>query len=93
MAMATGESLDATAKVMYRGCSICCAFVAVFMLMAVVQSILAPYSPLTMDNILMLIVLMVLIPMLMSVILYRMSRQKRRSLDDTSPDNWSNDWP
>ena len=91
MATATGEGLDATARVMYRGCSICCAFVAVFMLMAVVQSILAPYSPLTMDNILMLIVLMVLMPMFVSVILYRMSRQKRKSLADTSSGDWSDD--
>ncbi|MFW9802866.1 MAG: hypothetical protein ACFFFC_09455 [Candidatus Thorarchaeota archaeon] len=91
MATGSGESLDATLRVMYRGCSICCAFVSVFMLMAVVQSILAPYSPLTMDNILMLIVLMVLMPMLLSVILYRMSRQKRKSLADTSLGDWSDD--
>ncbi|MFX1441358.1 MAG: hypothetical protein ACFFFD_14015 [Promethearchaeota archaeon] len=93
MATATGEGLDATARVMYRGCSVCCAFVAVFMLMAVLQSILAPYSPLNLDNVLTLIVLMVLVPMLLSVILYHMSRPRRRPLDDTSPNDWSNDWP
>ncbi|MFX0054033.1 MAG: hypothetical protein ACFFAX_08310 [Promethearchaeota archaeon] len=91
MATATGEGLDATARVMYRGCSICCAFVAVFMLSAVIQSILAPYYSLTQDEVLLLIVLMVLTPMLMSVILYRMSRQKRKSLADISSGDWSDD--
>ncbi|MFW9887735.1 MAG: hypothetical protein ACFFER_06100 [Candidatus Thorarchaeota archaeon] len=93
MATASGEGLDATARVMYRGCSICCAFVTIFMLMAVVQSILAPYYSRTQDEILLLIILMVLAPMLMSVILYRMSRQKRKSLADTSSGDWSGDWP
>jgi hypothetical protein len=80
---ATEEGLEATFRVMSRGCSICCAFGTVFILIALVLSISAPNTPLTLDEGLVLLILMVLTPMLAGVILYRMSRQKRDSLTDT----------
>ncbi|MHA2380385.1 MAG: hypothetical protein ACXADO_05995 [Candidatus Thorarchaeota archaeon] len=94
MAIATEETLKETAKVMYRGCSVCCAFVAVLMFATLAQLISAPYSPYTPEEALTVVLVMAVGPALVSVILYYLSRQKRVPSDDTTPImDWSDDEP
>ena len=85
MAIATEESLKATSKVMYRGCSFCCASITVLMSLMVIQSISSPFSPYTIENALVLILVMVVGPALVSVILYYLARRKRVPSAETVP--------
>lgn len=94
MAIATEESLKATSKVMYRGCSVCCASMTVLMLLMVIQSILSTFSTYTVENVLVLILVMVVGPALVSVILCYLGRQKRApSAETASITDWSYDEP
>ena len=77
MATATGETLDATARVMYRGCSICCAFSTLILAFIVVQALTGPYAPThTVEGTLALILLMVVVPVLLSFTFYYLSRKR-----------------
>ncbi len=94
MAIATEETLKVTSKVMYRGCSVCCASVAVLMFPISVKAISSPYFLYSLENALTLILMMMVGPALVSVILCYLSRRKRvPSAEMASITDWSYDVP